>query len=183
MLTGRSATASPSLVFYDSWEMAGDSSSGYTWSTAIPSPSWLVPGPALRPHLPPGARWRGTRPLCAARCPRTLARPRYPTTTGWSRTFATEPSDHRVVGSVGERTAVGAGRDQGGGRRRELTGSPGRFAWGLRQPPARERGVDLCGDERRGGLLPAASHSREPYRRELAALVPRPRRHPGRGSA
>jgi endonuclease/exonuclease/phosphatase family metal-dependent hydrolase len=36
MLTGRSASASPGLVFYDSWEMAGDGSPGYTWSNRNP---------------------------------------------------------------------------------------------------------------------------------------------------
>jgi endonuclease/exonuclease/phosphatase family metal-dependent hydrolase len=36
MLTGRSATAHPGLVFYDSWELAGDGSPGYTWSNRNP---------------------------------------------------------------------------------------------------------------------------------------------------
>jgi endonuclease/exonuclease/phosphatase family metal-dependent hydrolase len=36
MLTGRSATAGPGLVFYDSWELAGDDSPGYTWSNRNP---------------------------------------------------------------------------------------------------------------------------------------------------
>ena len=36
MLTGRSAAVSPGLVFYDSWEMAGDGSPGYTWSNRNP---------------------------------------------------------------------------------------------------------------------------------------------------
>ena len=36
MLTGRSATAAPGLVFYDAWEMAGDGSPGYTWSNRNP---------------------------------------------------------------------------------------------------------------------------------------------------
>jgi len=36
MLTGRAATASPGMVFYDSWEVAGDGSPGYTWSNANP---------------------------------------------------------------------------------------------------------------------------------------------------
>jgi endonuclease/exonuclease/phosphatase family metal-dependent hydrolase len=36
MLTGRSASASPGLVFYDSWEIAGDGSPGYTWSNRNP---------------------------------------------------------------------------------------------------------------------------------------------------
>jgi endonuclease/exonuclease/phosphatase family metal-dependent hydrolase len=36
MLTGRSATAGPGLVFYDSWEVAGDGSPGYTWSNRNP---------------------------------------------------------------------------------------------------------------------------------------------------
>jgi endonuclease/exonuclease/phosphatase family metal-dependent hydrolase len=36
MLTGRSATASPGMVFYDSWEVAGDGSPGYTWSNRNP---------------------------------------------------------------------------------------------------------------------------------------------------
>ena len=36
MLTGRAATAGPGIVFYDSWEMAGDGSPGYTWSNSNP---------------------------------------------------------------------------------------------------------------------------------------------------
>jgi endonuclease/exonuclease/phosphatase family metal-dependent hydrolase len=36
MLTGRAAVASPGLVFYDSWEMAGDGSRGFTWSNRNP---------------------------------------------------------------------------------------------------------------------------------------------------
>lgn len=36
MLTGRAATAGPGMVFYDSWEMAGDGSAGYTWSNRNP---------------------------------------------------------------------------------------------------------------------------------------------------
>jgi endonuclease/exonuclease/phosphatase family metal-dependent hydrolase len=36
MLTGRSATVQPGLVFYDSWELAGDGSPGYTWSNRNP---------------------------------------------------------------------------------------------------------------------------------------------------
>jgi endonuclease/exonuclease/phosphatase family metal-dependent hydrolase len=36
MLTGKSATASPGLVFYDSWEVAGDGTAGCTWSNANP---------------------------------------------------------------------------------------------------------------------------------------------------
>jgi endonuclease/exonuclease/phosphatase family metal-dependent hydrolase len=36
MLTGRSATASPGMVFYDSWEIAGDGSAGHTWSNRNP---------------------------------------------------------------------------------------------------------------------------------------------------
>jgi endonuclease/exonuclease/phosphatase family metal-dependent hydrolase len=36
MLTGRSASASPGLVFYDSWEVAGDGSPGNTWSNRNP---------------------------------------------------------------------------------------------------------------------------------------------------
>jgi endonuclease/exonuclease/phosphatase family metal-dependent hydrolase len=36
MLTGRAATPSPGMVFYDSWEMAGDGSPGYTWSNGNP---------------------------------------------------------------------------------------------------------------------------------------------------
>jgi endonuclease/exonuclease/phosphatase family metal-dependent hydrolase len=35
MLTGRAA-ASPRMVFYDSWEMAGDGSPGFTWSNRNP---------------------------------------------------------------------------------------------------------------------------------------------------
>ena len=36
MLTGRAATAGPGMVFYDSWEIAGDGSAGYTWSNRNP---------------------------------------------------------------------------------------------------------------------------------------------------
>jgi len=36
MLTGRAATAAPGMVFYDSWEVAGDGSAGYTWSNRNP---------------------------------------------------------------------------------------------------------------------------------------------------
>jgi endonuclease/exonuclease/phosphatase family metal-dependent hydrolase len=36
MLTGRSASAEPDLVFYDAWEMAGDGTPGFTWSNANP---------------------------------------------------------------------------------------------------------------------------------------------------
>lgn len=36
MLTGRSETAAPGLVFYDAWEVAGDGSPGYTWSNRNP---------------------------------------------------------------------------------------------------------------------------------------------------
>jgi endonuclease/exonuclease/phosphatase family metal-dependent hydrolase len=36
MLTGRCATAVPHMVFYDSWEVAGDGSPGYTWSNRNP---------------------------------------------------------------------------------------------------------------------------------------------------
>ncbi len=36
MLTGRSATAEPGLVFYDAWEVAGDGTPGYTWSNRNP---------------------------------------------------------------------------------------------------------------------------------------------------
>jgi endonuclease/exonuclease/phosphatase family metal-dependent hydrolase len=35
-LTGRAATAGPGMVFYDSWEMAGDGSAGHTWSNRNP---------------------------------------------------------------------------------------------------------------------------------------------------
>jgi endonuclease/exonuclease/phosphatase family metal-dependent hydrolase len=36
MLTGRAASPSPGMVFYDSWEVAGGGSPGYTWSNANP---------------------------------------------------------------------------------------------------------------------------------------------------
>ena len=36
MLTGRSATAAPRMVFYDAWEVAGDGSPGFTWSNRNP---------------------------------------------------------------------------------------------------------------------------------------------------
>ena len=36
MLTGRSTTAVPGLVFYDAWELAGDGTPGYTWSNRNP---------------------------------------------------------------------------------------------------------------------------------------------------
>lgn len=40
MLTGRTGVASPGLVFYDAWEVAGDGSPGATWSN---SNSWAAP--------------------------------------------------------------------------------------------------------------------------------------------
>jgi endonuclease/exonuclease/phosphatase family metal-dependent hydrolase len=36
MLTGRTDTAAPGLVFYDAWELAGDGTPGLTWSNANP---------------------------------------------------------------------------------------------------------------------------------------------------
>jgi endonuclease/exonuclease/phosphatase family metal-dependent hydrolase len=36
MLTGRTTTPVPGLVFYDAWEIAGDGSAGYTWSNQNP---------------------------------------------------------------------------------------------------------------------------------------------------
>jgi endonuclease/exonuclease/phosphatase family metal-dependent hydrolase len=36
MLTGRSDTAAPGLVFYDAWELAGDGGPGHTWSNRNP---------------------------------------------------------------------------------------------------------------------------------------------------
>jgi endonuclease/exonuclease/phosphatase family metal-dependent hydrolase len=36
MLTGRSATAVPGLVFYDAWEIAGNGTAGITWSNRNP---------------------------------------------------------------------------------------------------------------------------------------------------
>jgi hypothetical protein len=73
MLTGRSAPASPGLVFYDSWEMAGDGSPGYTWSNRNPLAAiGLYPHPALRlhPRRLASAPWcRTSDPLFAARCP------------------------------------------------------------------------------------------------------------------
>lgn len=36
MLTGRTDTAAPGLVFYDAWELAGDGTPGVTWSNANP---------------------------------------------------------------------------------------------------------------------------------------------------
>lgn len=36
MLTGRSTTAAPGLVFYDTWEVAGDGGAGHTWSNRNP---------------------------------------------------------------------------------------------------------------------------------------------------
>lgn len=36
MLTGRTATAAPGLVFYDAWEVAGDGTPGHTWSNRNP---------------------------------------------------------------------------------------------------------------------------------------------------
>ena len=36
MLTGKSTTAVEGLVFYDSWEVAGDGSPGFTWSNENP---------------------------------------------------------------------------------------------------------------------------------------------------
>jgi endonuclease/exonuclease/phosphatase family metal-dependent hydrolase len=36
MLTGRTATPAPGLVFYDAWEVAGDGTAGVTWSNQNP---------------------------------------------------------------------------------------------------------------------------------------------------
>jgi endonuclease/exonuclease/phosphatase family metal-dependent hydrolase len=36
MLTGRSETPVPGLVFYDAWELAGEGTPGYTWSNRNP---------------------------------------------------------------------------------------------------------------------------------------------------
>jgi endonuclease/exonuclease/phosphatase family metal-dependent hydrolase len=36
MLTGKTTTAAPGLVFYDAWEIAGDGTPGYTWSNHNP---------------------------------------------------------------------------------------------------------------------------------------------------
>jgi len=36
MLTGRSVTAAPGLVFYDAWEVTGDGTAGHTWSNRNP---------------------------------------------------------------------------------------------------------------------------------------------------
>jgi endonuclease/exonuclease/phosphatase family metal-dependent hydrolase len=36
MLTGRSATVEPGLVFYDAWEVAGDGTAGHTWCNTNP---------------------------------------------------------------------------------------------------------------------------------------------------
>ncbi len=36
MLTGRTVTAAPGLVFYDAWEIAGDGTAGHTWSNRNP---------------------------------------------------------------------------------------------------------------------------------------------------
>jgi endonuclease/exonuclease/phosphatase family metal-dependent hydrolase len=48
MLTGRSAPATPRLVFYDAWEIAGDGGPGHTWSNA---------NPFARPGLYPDRRF------------------------------------------------------------------------------------------------------------------------------
>ena len=40
MLTGRAPVAAPGLVFYDAWEVAGDGTSGVTWSRENP---WTRP--------------------------------------------------------------------------------------------------------------------------------------------
>ncbi len=54
MLTGRTVTAAPGLVFYDVWELAGDGTAGVTWSNRQPAGgSGHVPGPATSPdHVP-----------------------------------------------------------------------------------------------------------------------------------
>ncbi len=71
MLTGRAATASPGMVFYDSWEVAGDGSAGHTWSNSNPLAAvGLYPEPPLRLRLLclAAPRWRRARgPLRAAR--------------------------------------------------------------------------------------------------------------------
>jgi endonuclease/exonuclease/phosphatase family metal-dependent hydrolase len=45
MLTGRSETPVPGLVFYDAWEVAGDGTPGYTWSNRNPlaAPGLYIP--------------------------------------------------------------------------------------------------------------------------------------------
>ncbi|MFB4280146.1 MULTISPECIES: endonuclease/exonuclease/phosphatase family protein [unclassified Nonomuraea] len=48
MLTGRSAPATPGVVFYDAWELAGDGGPGHTWSSA---------NPYARPGLYPDRRF------------------------------------------------------------------------------------------------------------------------------
>ena len=79
MLTGRSATASPGLVLDDSWEVAGDGSSGYTWSNRNPLAAiGLYPDRRFDYIFSAWPRRHGvgtSDPLCAARCPRTWPGP------------------------------------------------------------------------------------------------------------
>jgi endonuclease/exonuclease/phosphatase family metal-dependent hydrolase len=74
MLTGRSATAAPGLVFYDAWEVAGDGTAGVTWSNRsrmlpsrkvlrlrhLPASSAPYPGRACDPASAPSRPvWAG----------------------------------------------------------------------------------------------------------------------------
>jgi endonuclease/exonuclease/phosphatase family metal-dependent hydrolase len=67
MLTGHSATASPGLVFYNSWEVAGDGSPGYTWSNRNPPAAiGLYPDRDSTTSSPPGRATECRTPPCAA---------------------------------------------------------------------------------------------------------------------
>jgi endonuclease/exonuclease/phosphatase family metal-dependent hydrolase len=55
MLTGRSATVAPGLVFYDAWEVAGDGTPGHAWSNRNPLVAVaMYPIGALTTCCPPG---------------------------------------------------------------------------------------------------------------------------------
>ena len=73
MLTGRSASASPGLVFYDSWEIAGDGSPRlHLVQPQFPGRDRPLPRPALRLHplgLAAAPSCRTPDPLLAARRP------------------------------------------------------------------------------------------------------------------
>ena len=84
MLTGRAATAVPGMVFYDSWEMAGDGSAGYTWSNRNPLAAiGLYPDRRFDTSSPPGraAVASGTRSTVSCSESARPTRSRYPITT------------------------------------------------------------------------------------------------------
>ena len=70
LLTGRSASVVPGMVFYDAWEVAGDGSPGFTWSNRNPLAALgLFPTGGSTTSCPRGrgAGEPGTRCVLAAR--------------------------------------------------------------------------------------------------------------------